>query len=184
MADTNLVPAGFGTPPEQSFAYVQILKNTPKCAKIPTKYKAIRADNGEWVDGPYVESMVVNDDGLPDGYILDRTGFSTSTPTVGLYVKVRPSTVCIGMGEYDGDGIEIFTGDIISCNKGAFKFVVRYGICGGVANNANYGYKGFYFEPYGKTPEEVPNYTLRNDPLYWMNSGYAYVIGNIYDVCK
>ena len=67
----------------------------------PIKFKAIRKDNGEWVEGDYTSGRV-GDDERNDAYISQGVGSSC--------IEVLPETVC----QYTGRQ-EIWEGSICRC---------------------------------------------------------------------
>lgn len=128
-------------------------------------YRGKRVDNGKWVCGyiyeiwnrAYILWGMTN--GVPDMVEVDPH-------TVGAYVC--PSNV------FDG---EIFEGDIIKSND--YTFVVRYGKCGGLTNNPNYGYIGFYLDGADAKTKKQMYLGMRDDIMFFING--AEVIGNIHD---
>ena len=80
-------------------------------------------------------------------------------------------------GLTDKNGVKISKGDIIRA-KG-YLFFVAFGKCGGVENNPNHGYVGFYLEAADEATRKAKSYGLRDDIYYYLEE--AEVIGNIYD---
>ena len=127
-----------------------------------TKYK-----NGDWVYGlvtnlyddnfPNVPAEMKNTDGV--------SGIDVDYKTIGQYT-----------GLTDKNGRRIFDGDIVKADD--FIFVVKYGKCGGVANSDNYGYMGFYLEPFSEATKLHARYGLRNDICYFDN---IEIINNIHE---
>ena len=90
--------------------------------------------------------------------------------------NVIPETVGQHTGLKDKNGERIFEGDIAKHDD--YIFVVKYGKCGGVPNDVNYGYMGFYVDGYdGQTKRQI-HLGLRQDICYFKN---IEVIGNIHD---
>ena len=57
-------------------------------------------------------------------------------------------------------------------------FFVKFGKCGGVANDKNYGYMGYYLDGFDNMTKSVLKYGLRNDICYFTN---IEIIGNVND---
>ena len=90
--------------------------------------------------------------------------------------RVNPATVGQYTGITDKNGKKIFEGDIVKADD--YIFEVKFGKCGGVANAEDFGYMGFYLEPYSESTKLSAKYGLRNDICYFTNID---VIGNIHD---
>ena len=67
-------------------------------------------------------------------------------------------------------------GDIVKAD--GYIFFVKFGKCGGVANNENYGYMGYYFDGFDSMTKDALWFGLRNDICYFTD---IEVIGNIHD---
>ncbi len=79
-------------------------------------------------------------------------------------------------GLKDNNGKPILEGDIVKYDD--YIFVVKYGKCGGCANNPNYGYIGFYLDGADYHTKRQMHYGLRDDICYFKD---IEVIGNIHD---
>ena len=127
-----------------------------------TKYK-----NGEWVYGLLTR--------LYDEYFENLPAEMTNTDGVsGIEIDYR--TISEFTGLTDKNGKKIFEGDIVKVDD--YIFEVKFGKCGGVANAEDFGYMGFYLEPYSESTKLSAKYGLRNDICYFTN---IEVIGNIHD---
>ena len=111
-------------------------------------FRGKRVDNGEWVTGYYVFQPY----------------------------EVIPETVGQCTGLKDKNGKWIFEGDVVQ--TGGYMFVVKFGKCGGVANNENYGYMGYYLDGFDNMTKAALRLGLRNDICYFTD---IEVIGNIHD---
>lgn len=133
-------------------------------------FRGKRTDNGEWAEGvPYFENnqcFMITDLFICEEY--QCTGAEN--------VEVTPETVGQYTGFTDKNGKRIFENDIVKADD--FIFVVKYGKCGGVANADNYGYMGFYLEPFSESTKLHARYGLRNDICYFDN---IEIINNIHD---
>jgi len=132
-------------------------------------FRGKRLDNGEWVHGDLAHH--------DDGRVFIR---HWRCRTYASH-EVDPDTVGPYIGLSDKNSVKIFSGDII-CAKNDYeemKFVVLFGICGGVQNVLHdVGYLTFYFSEIRRNPRNFP---IRNDPLYFLNAYECEVIGNIHD---
>lgn len=103
-----------------------------------------------------------------------------------VYIPVDHSTIGRYTGLEDSRKKPIYEGDIISVRangKEEYRFVVMFGRCGGVQNTEHeVGYVGFYFAPANEETRRCFRYSLRDDPVYWMNAyEEVLVIGNRWD---
>ena len=132
--------------------------------------KAKRKDNGEWVDGYYV---CLNGAGhfIYTGYA--ETDCGTYYPD---FHEVIPETICQCTTLTDKNGKLIFGGDVVKAD--GYIFIVKFGKCGGVANDENYGYMGYYLDGFDSLTKDVLRFGLRNDICYFAD---IEVIGNIHD---
>lgn len=92
-------------------------------------------------------------------------------------IEVIPETVGQCTGLKDKNGKLIFEGDIVKAD--GYIFFVNFGKCGGVANNEDYGYIGYYLDGYDEiTKKALRIYGLRDDICYFTD---IEIIGNVYD---
>ena len=134
-----------------------------------------RKDNGEWVTGYYVFQrkrsgvfgQKISELDFDRHLIIDLRGNSH---------EVIPETVVRCTGLKDKNGKPIFEGDIVEAD--GYIFFVNFGKCGGVANNEDYGYIGYYLDGYDEITKKVLSYGLRDDICYFTN---IEAIGNIHD---
>ncbi len=99
--------------------------------------------------------------------IIDKSGYSQ---------KVIPETVGQCTGLKDKNGKPMFEGDVVKAD--GYIFIVKFGKCGGVANDENYGYMGYYLDGFDSMTKDVLRFGLRNDICYFTD---IEVIGNIHD---
>ena len=128
-------------------------------------FRGKRKDNDEWVEGDLMQwsdgtVRICVEDG--DDAKMTRT--------------VIPETVGQCTGLKDKNGKLIFEGDVVKSD--GYIFIVKFGKCGGVANNENYGYMGFYFDGFDDITNDALRMGLRNDICYFTD---IEVIGNIHD---
>lgn len=133
-------------------------------------FRGKHKDSGEWVEGvPYFENnqcFMITDLFICEEYqCTGAENVEAISETVGQYT-----------GLTDKNGKRIFEGDIVKADD--FIFAVKYGKCGGVANADNYGYMGFYLEPFSEATKLHARYGLRNDICYFDN---IEIINNIHD---
>ena len=128
-------------------------------------FRGERVDNGEWAEGDLMQ--------WSDGTIriCVENGNDEKTATT-----VIPETVGQCTGLTDKNGKLIFEGDVVKSD--GYIFIVKFGKCGGVANNENYGYMGFYFDGFDDITNDALRMGLRNDICYFTD---IEVIGNIHD---
>ena len=90
---------------------------------------------------------------------------------------VIPETVCQYTGLHDKNDVPIYEGDIVRCS-GEYLFTVKFGKCGGINNDENYGYMGFYLEPYDRETKRSKELGLRDDICYFTD---IEIWGNIHN---
>lgn len=126
-----------------------------------------RKDNGEWVEGYYV---CIGE----HCYIFSgELGIITIN---WVRYEVIPETVGQCTTLTDKNGKLIFEGDVVKAD--GYIFIVKFGKCGGVANNENYGYMGYYLDGFDSVTKNTLRFGLRNDICYFTD---IKVIGNIHD---
>lgn len=132
-------------------------------------FRGRRYDNGEWIEG-WITSQFKK---THDGEVLTRI---KSTVFGGGEHLVNTETVGQCTGLKDKNGKLIFEGDVVKAD--GYIFIVKFGKCGGVANNENYGYMGYYLDGFDSMTKDVLRFGLRNDICYFTDID---VIGNIHD---
>ena len=131
--------------------------------------KAKRKDNGKWVEGYYV----CNGEHC---YIFSgKLGIINKHFNWERY-EVIPETVCRCTELKDKNGKWIYEGDVVEAD--GYIFFVKFGKCGGVANDENYGYMGYYLDGFDSMTKNVLRLGLRNDICYFTD---IEVISNIHD---
>ncbi len=142
--------------------------------------KAKRKDNGKWVEGNLINCAFFNNGGFPIFYILDTDNIEydcwEDIAEEINYLEVIPETVGQCIGRKDKNSKLIFEGDIVKADK--YIFIVKFGKCGGVANDENYGYMGYYLDGFDSMTKNALRLGLRNDICYFTD---IEVIGNIHD---
>ena len=124
-----------------------------------------RKDNGAWVEGNLVYTQTTT------------LGVVTEIYTLEMSYEVIPETVGQCTGLKDKNGKLIFEGDIVKAD--GYIFFVNFGKFGGVANNEDYGYIGYYLDGYDEiTKKALRIYGLRDDICYFTD---IEIIGNVYD---
>ena len=129
--------------------------------------KAKRKDNGEWVEG----FLYITHNGE-----YEISSYDEELDTERITCIVVPETVCRCTTLTDKNGKWIFEGDVVQ--TGGYMFVVKFGKCGGVANNENYCYMGYYLDGFDNMTKVALRLGLRNDICYFTD---IEVIGNIHD---
>lgn len=95
---------------------------------------------------------------------------------IGKAYEVIPETICQCTTLTDKNGKLIFKGDVVKAD--GYIFFVSFGKCGGVANDENYGYMGYYLDGFDSITKNVLRFGLRNDICYFTD---IEVVGNIHD---
>lgn len=148
-------------------------------------FKAKLIDDGAWVEGVPVDITPLSCFDSPKKEVLIvRAGFADwGMPRQIEGGRVDPETVCQYIGRTDSRKNKIFENDILSVKSEAgecYRFVVRFGVCGGTKNvDHEAGYMGFYLCTGNET--QNPCISLRKDILYWLNAYQCEVVGNIFD---
>lgn len=132
--------------------------------------KAKRKDNNEWIEGYLVK--------YNERYYIyyEYADEMCQTGNYLSYKEVIPETVVRCTELTDKNGKLIFEGDVVKAD--GYIFFVNFGKCGGVANNENYGYMGFYFDGFDDITNNALRMGLRNDICYFTD---IEAIGNIHD---
>ncbi len=145
-----------------------------------TKFRGIRIDNGEWVEG----SLLILLDGTPV-IVLEAAQTGKTHPhypavCLGVYYKVIPETVGQFTGLKDKNGFEIYEGDIFKIIyadvPNGFKLLGRDKKIIEVYGVVIYKWSGFYLEhkePVGKE--------IRYGNLKKFLENPKEVIGNIHE---
>lgn len=117
-------------------------------------FRAKRTDNGEWVEGFYVNRFDVNEE-------IEHLIFWRKSYTVWEYAKIDPETLCRFTGLKDKNGNRIWENDIVSgyFNHKKITGFIKYG------SNAVY-----YIEREGSYGIHLDN-----------SEDWLEVIGNIFD---
>ena len=131
-------------------------------------FRGKRKDNGEWVEGFLSKSRGENKQ-LELCIDHEEKGVMCSSIVI-------PETVGQCTGLKDKNGKLIFEGDVVEAD--GYIFFVNFGKCGGVANNEDYGYIGYYLDGYDEITKKALSYGLRDDICYFTN---IEAIGNIHD---
>ena len=132
-------------------------------------FRGKRLDNGAWVIGSLFlhseECFICCLDPLSG----DLNRYAVDPSTVGQYTELD-----------DHRKQKIFDGDILSVRQHGgeeYRFLVVFGPCGGVQNTDHeVGYVGFHLVAANESTEYCARYGLRNDLLYWLDSGSEVVV--------
>ncbi len=109
--------------------------------------------------------------------IYDGSDYQIVDPEYGSCRRtVIAETIGQCTGLTDKNGKLIFDGDVVKAD--GYIFVVKFEKCGGVANNENYGYMGYYLDGFDDMTKNVLKFGLRNDICFFTD---IEVIGNIHD---
>ena len=132
-----------------------------------------RKDNGAWIEGYLIQGNKTYIATIEaTNYMVVSVSFMASIELV----EVIPETVIRCTGLNDKNGKLIFEGDIVKAD--GYIFFVKFGKCGGVANDENYGYMGYYLDGFDSMTKDVLWFGLRNDICYFTD---IEIIGNIHD---
>ena len=128
-------------------------------------FKAKRKDNGEWIEGYYMECR-----GETFISIDISSMFEIFCPPVIRWFKVSSETLCQFTGLYDRYGNKIWENDILKTWSDEYA-QVKFGLysTGFASDDCNQGF-------YAEFPEDV---IYRHELGYWCKK--TYVIGNIFD---
>jgi hypothetical protein len=134
---------------------------------------AKRVDNGEWVEGYYVETSTYYGDEYAQHFIIPRD--SDSGVLIDRFCKVHPTTVRKYAGTTKG-GQEVYGGSILEYD--GFRGVVKW-----ADGSQKYGTgMGANDYPIGFVVEwEASANWWRSDLGFWLNEREVNVIGNIID---
>ena len=140
-------------------------------------FRGKRIDSGKWVQGYYIKATHHwHNHGIHEDWIATDTIQNGGWFNVRGKYAVIPESVSEFTGLTDNNGNKIFEGDIVKAD--GYIFTVKFGKCGGVENNDNFGYMGFYFEGFDRITKKCMDLGLRKDICYFVNRE---VIGNIHD---
>ena len=130
-------------------------------------FKAKRIDNGEWVEGQYVNTCYPKD--------CKKTGhFIVKYPN--HLNEIYTSTICQCTGLKDKNGKLIWENDIVKDLFSDACAQIKYGSYQSYFDSTKTEHVGFYIDWSGKY---IKRY--RKDLGYWINVVNADVIGNIFD---
>lgn len=137
-------------------------------------FRGKRKDNGEWVYGwlRSLQSYNPQTKQISSIYFTEISDDLRSRADIIVDYK----TVGQSTGLEDKNGKMIFEGDVVKAD--GYIFIVQFGKCGGVANNENYGYMGYYLDGFDSMTKDALRLGLRNDICYFTD---IEVIGNIHD---
>jgi uncharacterized phage protein (TIGR01671 family) len=105
-------------------------------------FRAKRVDNGEWVEGYYIEDIENN-----KAYIFDKNYASIKSGMFSCYYEVISESVGMWTGLNDKNGKKIFEGDIViaddfsnGCctNQLKIKTIIKFVNCGYQLNGRGY----------------------------------------------
>lgn len=132
-------------------------------------FRGKRKDTKNWVYGNFCRGN--ERQSLHDSIFV----YDCETQSFDNY-DIIPETVGQCSGLTDKNGKLIFEGDVVKAD--GYIFIVKFGKCGGVANDENYGYIGYYLDGFDSMTKKVLRFGLRNDICYFTD---IEVIGNIHD---
>ena len=136
-------------------------------------YRAKRVDNGEWVEGYFLNVAKTNAFICTGKIKLDGALKGIIAPE--MYAVDR-STICQCTGLMDKNGMLIWENDIIKYHFGNVYAPIKYGEYKSCFDSTPTGHIGFYVDWTGTTKEN-----MRKDIGYWINMVEADVAGNIFD---